>query len=268
MTHIEMPSHNAIRMSFRRLAGIGACALLITSAVSLAYSDPQPHKVWTVCIDPGHQAHSDSSPEPVGPGSATTKPCVSSGTSGSLSGPEHQVVLDVGLRLRTLLEASKVKVVMTRTTADADLCNSDRAQIANMAHADLFIRLHCNGSAASIRGCFMLYPARIVGWTDDIATQSLAAAHTIEPIFERVTGLPPHAGGYSERSDLSGFNWSDVPSVLPEMLHQTNATDDALAAREDFRQLMAQGLSEGILEYLRLYGPPLQKAPKCQWMVR
>ncbi len=251
----------------RRLAGIFAGTLWIATAISIARADAPPHSVWVVCIDPGHQAQANSTPEPIGPGSTETKACVSSGTSGKTSGPEYQVVLDVGLRLRTLLENSGIKVVMTRTTSDVDLCNSQRAQMANEAKADLFIRLHCNGSSSTgLRGCFMLYPASITGWTDDIAAQSLVAAHTIEPIYERVTGLPAYSGGYSERSDLSGFNWSDVPSVLPEMLFQTNATDDALAARADFRQTMAQGLAEGILEYLTLYGPILQP-PGCGWML-
>ncbi len=208
-----------------------------------------------VCIDPGHQAQGNSTPEPIGPGATVTKPCVSSGTAGSLSGPERVVVLDVGLKLKALLEAQGAQVVMTRTVPNVNLCNSERARIANEAHADLFIRLHCNGAAASTRGCFMLYPARITGWTDEIATRSLAAAQTIQPIYQQVTGLPPYGSGYSERSDLSGFNWSDVPVVLPEMLHQTNAIEDALAAQDSFRQTMAQGLADGIMAYLRAYAP-------------
>ncbi|MFH0793291.1 MAG: N-acetylmuramoyl-L-alanine amidase [bacterium] len=218
-------------------------------------SSAQAKSVWVVCIDPGHQLHGNSTPEPIGPGSTTTKPCVSSGTAGALSGPEHGVNLNVGLKLRDILTSQGVQVVMTRTTADVDLCNSARAAIANEAKADLFIRLHCNAGGASARGAIMLYPARITGWTDDIATQSLAAAHVVQPIYEQVTGLPRSGTGYSERSDLSGFNWSDVPSILPEMLFQTNATDDALAADDAFRQVMAQGLADGIMAYLRQYAP-------------
>ncbi len=232
---------------------------IILGLCLVGYAETKLKTKWIVCIDPGHQAVANPTQEPIGPGSDKTKPCVSSGTGGKLSGREHQVVLDVGLRLKALLETQGVQVVMTRTTSDVDICNSARAQIANDAHADLFIRLHCNAGATTERGCFMLYPARITGWTDDIDTQSLAAARIIEPIYEKTTGLPAYSGGYSERADLSGFNWADVPSVLPEMLFQTNEIDDALAAKEDFRQTMAKGLADGIIEYLKQYAPLTSK---------
>ncbi len=75
----------------------------------------------------------------------------------------------VGLKLRDALEAQGLQVVMTRTTQDVDISNAARAQIANTSHADLTIRLHCNGSGdRSVHGLFTLYPASIQGWTDDI----------------------------------------------------------------------------------------------------
>ena len=57
-----------------------------------------------VCIDPGHQAHGDSSLEPVGPGSSDMKAKVSDGTAGTVTGtPESQLVLAVSLKLRDAL---------------------------------------------------------------------------------------------------------------------------------------------------------------------
>ncbi len=206
-----------------------------------------------VCIDPGHQLHGNSTPEPIGPGSTTLKPCVSSGTSGAVAGPEHAVNLDVGLRLRDVLEATGVTVVMTRTTADVDLCNSERAAIANAATADLFIRLHCN--AGSVHSCFTLYPALTEGWTDDIYEESLKAAQIIQPAYAAYTGIPD--ASLTPRSDISGFNWSDVPVILPEMLHMQNTEDDIRAASPAFRQVMAEGLADGIVQYLQTLEVPL-----------
>jgi N-acetylmuramoyl-L-alanine amidase len=204
-----------------------------------------------VCIDPGHQLNADSTPEPIGPGSSTTKPCVSSGTSGSVAGPEHGVVLDVGLKLRDILVLHKITVVMTREEADVYLCNSERAAIANEAHADLFIRLHCN--SGSSHSCFTLYPASIEGWTDDIYDESLKAAEIVQTAYSAHTGIPD--AGLTPRSDISGFNYSDVPVILPEMLHMQNVADDILAASPGFRQTMAQGLANGIIEYLNTLPP-------------
>jgi N-acetylmuramoyl-L-alanine amidase len=204
-----------------------------------------------VCIDPGHQLHADNSPDPIGPGSSETKPCVSSGTSGSVSGPEHAVVLDVGLRLRDILTSQGITVVMTRTTSDVLVCNSERATIANKAKADLCIRLHCD--AGSAHSCFTLYPGLITGWTDDIYAESLKAAGIIQKAYSATTGIPD--GGLTPRTDLTGFNWSDVPVVLPEMLKMQNAQDDILASTPEFRQKMAEGCAKGIIEYLNTLPP-------------
>lgn len=199
-----------------------------------------------VCIDPGHQEHANYDLEPIGPGSSIMKPKVSAGTSGVIAGPEYAVVLDIGLRLRDLLEDDGTSVVMTRTTNDVDISNSERALMANACNADLFIRLHCNSGGTD--GCFTLYPANISGWTDDIYEESLKAAQIIQPIYAQDTGIPDL--GLTPRSDLTGFNWSDVPVILPEMLHMGNPSADALVATEAFRQTMAGALKHGIMEYL------------------
>ena len=229
-----------------------AIAMGCLSAPALAPAGTVNLTGFIVCIDPGHQLNSSNTPEPLGPGSSTTKPCVSSGTSGSISGSEHGVVLDVGLRLRTLLEADGVTVVMTRTTANVNICNSTRAIMANDAHANLFIRLHCDATSGS--GASMLYPANIAGWTDDIYDESLRAAGIVQTAYLAATGLPNR--GLVPRSDLTGFNFADVPAILPEMLNMSHSGDDANAANPTFRQTMAQGLADGIEAYLLTLPPP------------
>lgn len=212
-----------------------------------------------VCIDPGHQLHEDSSPDPIGPGSTITKACVSSGTSGAVAGPEHAVVLDVGLRLRDLLTSQGITVVMTHTTADVHICNSERAIIGNQANVDLCIRLYCDAGSAHLS--FMLYPAEIEGWTDDIYDESLKAAGIVQAAFAAYNGFPD--GGLTPRSDMTGFNWSDVPVILPEMLKMQNLDDDILASTPEFRQKMAEGLAIGIVEYLETL--PSNHAGTSDW---
>lgn len=218
--------------------------------VSLAFAGPVAGRV--VCIDAGHQARSNNSQEPVGPGATETKACVTSGTSGAVSGPESGVNLDVALRLHDILTSNGVIVIMTRTTQAVDLCNSERSAIANRARADLFMRIHCD--AGSQHNCFTLYPGVIPGWTDDIAEESKKAAGFVQAAFAKHTGLPD--AGILPRTDLSGFNYSDVTSVLTEMLHMQNAADDQLAASPAVRQIMAEGLAIGALDYLRTLPEP------------
>ena len=203
-----------------------------------------------VVIDPGHQAKADNSPEPIGPGSSTTKPKVASGTAGVVTGvPESKLALAVGLKLRDSLAAHGIKVVMTRTTQDVNISNSQRAQIANKAHADLFVRIHADGSTDhSTHGIHVLYPASIKGWTDDIAVPSKKAAQLAEQDLIAATGAANR--GIDARSDMSGFNWSNVPSILPEIGFMTNPTEDKLLETSAYQDKIVQGLTKAILAFL------------------
>lgn len=204
-----------------------------------------------IVIDPGHQAHANSALEPIGPGSTRKKAKVSSGTSSVLTGiPESEVVLAVGLKLRDALKARGIKVVMTRTTQDVDISNMARAKVGNKASADLTVRLHANGSGdRSVHGLFTLYPASIKGWTDDIAKASKRAAAIAQRDLIAVAGAQDR--GLLERSDLTGFNWSDVPVILVEMGFMSNATEDKRLRTAAYQDKIVQGLVQGIVEFLR-----------------
>jgi N-acetylmuramoyl-L-alanine amidase len=203
-----------------------------------------------VVIDPGHQARADSSVEPIGPGSSETRAKVSSGTASVNSGaPESELVLAVALRLRDALVARGVEVIMTRTTEDVNIANSERARIANQAGADLFVRIHADGSdSSSTNGIHVLYPASIKGWTDDIAEASKKAAALAQRELIAATGAKDL--GIDARSDLTGFNWSDVPVILPEIGFMSNAAEDRLLATAAYQDKIVAGLARAILAFL------------------
>jgi N-acetylmuramoyl-L-alanine amidase len=56
--------------------------------------------------------------------------------------------------------------------------------------------------------------------------------------------------GIRERSDFTGFNWSDVPVILVEMGFMTNRTDDRLLATRSYQQRAAVGLCRGTMRFL------------------
>lgn len=203
-----------------------------------------------VVLDPGHQAKGDSDLEPIGPGSAETKAKVSSGTAGVATGiPESALNLAIGLKLRDALEASGVRVVMTRTTQDVRISNIERAQIANAAGADLFVRIHADGSDnPSVHGIHVLYPASIEGWTDDIAAASKKAAQLAQRELVAATGAKDR--GVDARGDMTGFNWADVPSIIPEIGFMTNAEEDRLLATDSYRDKIVKALARAILDFL------------------
>jgi len=209
-----------------------------------------------VVIDPGHDARANLATEPIGPGSTTRKIKDGGGTHGVVSGiREPELTLDVSLRLRRLLRAAGVRVVMTRTqTAGASMGNIARARIANDAGAALFLRVHADGaSSVSARGTHTLTPALHRGWTDDVYAASRRAATLVQAELVRALGFPSR--GIQERSDFTGFNWADVPVILVEMGFMTNPTEDRALARPAVRRRAALGLCRGTLRFLGL--PPV-----------
>ena len=211
-----------------------------------------------VVIDPGHDLRSNPATEPIGPGSATRKIKDGGGTRGVVSGlPEAELNLRVARRLRTLLEAAGVHVVMTRTkTAGTSIGNIARARIANEAGAALFLRIHADGSTdPSARGTHTLYPALRRGWTDDVYVASRQAARIVQAELVGALGFPDR--GLQERSDFTGFNWSDVPVILVEMGFMTSRTEDRLLGTAAYQRRAALGLCRGTLRALR------RSAPAC-----
>ncbi|HYI75241.1 MAG TPA: N-acetylmuramoyl-L-alanine amidase [Gaiellaceae bacterium] len=225
---------------------LALCALalvLVPSAVG--------QQAAVVVIDPGHDLRANSDTEPIGPGSATRKIKDGGGTSGVVSGlREAELTMRVSLRLRTLLEAAGVRVVLTRArTAGTSMGNIGRARIANRAGAALFLRVHADGSTdSSARGTHTLYPALRRGWTDDVYAESRRAARVVQRDVRAALGFPDR--GLQERSDFTGFNWADVPVILVELGFMTNPTEDRLLATTAYQRRAALGLCRGTLRFL------------------
>jgi cell wall-associated NlpC family hydrolase/N-acetylmuramoyl-L-alanine amidase len=228
-------------------------AVEILGTLTQATSVVKHSSAKVVMIDPGHQLYANNALEPVGPGSTDMKAKVSAGTASVNTGsPESALVLKVGLKLRDSLSAYGLNVLMTRETQSVDVPNSQRAQMANAADADLLVRIHADGSTdASVKGILMLYPATIAGWTDDIAAASLRGATITQQELIKATGAANR--GLSARSDLAGFNWSDVPTFLSEIGLMTNPAEDALMATDAYQNKLVSGLTKGILCFLEIY---------------
>lgn len=198
-------------------------------------------------IDAGHQKKGNYEQEQVAPGSSEKKAKVSSGTQGVSSRvPEYVVNLDVALLLKGYLEELGAEVVMVRETHDVNISNIERATMMNDRNVDLCIRIHCNGNNNNtIRGALMLVPKSSV--YDGIQERSYDAGVIIHRNFLSSTGA--HDGGVKYRSDLTGFNWSEVPVCLIEMGYMSNPEDDLLLVDPDYQVLCARGLADGVVEW-------------------
>lgn len=212
-------------------------------------------------IDPGHQRIYDPKLEPGSPGVKPNKHRVAGGAHGRASGKyEYEVVLDVALLLRDILEREGATVVITRDTSDVNISNAERAVFFNDNRVDLGIRLHCNNAKGG-KGAFMLIPAES---RTDWFERNSAAAEAILRCYCEETGFSvfgaPRTNGIVPRTDQTGFNWCTRPICCIEMGHMSNREEDLLMADADFQQKMAHGIANGILAHFADYGPVAEEA--------
>ena len=197
-----------------------------------------------VCLDPGHGTPPaiGRQTEPIGPGSSVLKIKDGGGAPG-----EAAVALAIAQRTRTLLIRRGYRVAMTRTGPVFRYGNGGnvaRAKFCNRRHAVLMLRIHADGSTnTSAHGFSTLYPAWHKSWTDDIYTRSLKAARLVQAAAVRATGGADL--GLIKRTDLTGFNWANVPAILVECGFMSNPSERGLLQSSAYEWKVARGLTAG-----------------------
>ena len=192
-----------------------------------------------ICLDPGHGTAPDVGRrfEPIGPGSTQVKIKDPGGAAG-----EAPVALAIARRTRALLLAQGYRVAMTRDGAGYRGGNRERARFCNERGAALMLRIHADGSTDPGRsGVSTLVPARRRGWTDDIYGASARAGRLVQRELVAATGARDL--GVVERSDLTGFNWSDVPAVLVETGFMSNRREAGLLRSAAYQRRVAGALA-------------------------
>ena len=210
-------------------------------------SDDLPdNSIYTIAIDPGHQARGNSEKEPIGPGSTTMKAKVAGGTKGVSTGvPEYELTLNIALLLRDNLVSKGFNVVLVRETNDVNISNAQRAEIANQAGADIFIRLHADAvDNGSVTGATTMCQTSSNPYNGALYTQSRLLSECVLSSYTQITGIKSR--GIAETDTMTGINWSQVPVTIIEMGFMTNAAEDEKMNDPEFQLLMIEGLSSGI----------------------
>lgn len=188
-----------------------------SSNIRLAlYSSPLKNKL--IVIDPGHGG-SD-------PGAVV----------GNVR--EKDLNLDIALKLKNLLESSGAKVYMTRED-DIFVDLYARAGIANEINADLFVSIHHNSATSSATGTETLYYPDPEKKLFAQALQNAVVSH-----------IGFHNRGIVERPGIVVTRETKMPSALVEVGFLTNQNDLTLMMTDEFRQKVAQGILQGIINYL------------------
>ena len=203
-----------------------------------------------VCIDPGHPSETNSGRT------------VQNGTT------ELLVNWQVALKLAAILEKQyHVRTVMTRTERDRLTTNRERANIANRAHAALFLRLHCDTGHGS--GFTLYYPDRqgtkngVTGPPVEVIAASRTAANAVHAGMaevlkgvQRDNGVKGDSATFigSKQGALTGSIFCRVPAVTVEMVYLSNPSDAKYIHGQPGQQQMADALARGVLRYLESQG--------------
>lgn len=222
--------------------------------------------IKTVVIDPGHGGRD--------PG------CLdSSGLK------EKDLTLDISLRLKELLKAkTKLNVILTRET-DIYVPLENRTVVASQKKADLFISVHINAFPDKRRRgieSFYLNFSSDPSVNETAARENATTTKTISEMYKIIRKIVQNSKiieskeaaeqiqqnlvkylsqQYSDIKNLGtrgGPFWTligcEMPSVLVEVSHLSNAKEAQRLKSEVYRQHAARGIYEGILAYMRSLG--------------
>jgi N-acetylmuramoyl-L-alanine amidase len=110
------------------------------------------------------------------------------------------------------------------------------------------IRIHADGSTnSSTHGLSTLFPAKRKGWTDDVLPASRRGAQIVQDAVLKTTGAKDL--GLVKRSDLTGFNWSNVPTCLIETGFMTNPAERKKLRNPSYQAKIARGLAKAASEF-------------------
>lgn len=218
---------------------------------------PPPAVSGVVVLDPGHNGGNAANPDainrPVPAGRGRTKPCNTTGTATDAGFPEHAFTWAVSLRVRDILTARGVRVVLTRPSdTGVGPCVHERAAVGNDATADAVVSIHADGSTdPSARGFHVAYSAPPLNAAQ--GEPSMRLARTMRDGL-RSAGFPLStyvgSAGLSPRDDLGGLNLSTRPAVLVECGNMRNTTEAAAFSAKAGQRSYAAAIAAAILAYL------------------
>jgi N-acetylmuramoyl-L-alanine amidase len=146
---------------------------------------------------------------------------------------EKEMTLDVARRLRSVLQASGYRVVMTRDS-DVFVPLGTRTAIANSQRNAIFVSVHFN--SATRRGASGIE-------TYFYGRDSLALASAVH---HYVAGGAPSDNRGVRRRGYFVLRRTNIPAVLVECGFLTNPTEAGYAQNASYRQKLAEAIASGV----------------------
>lgn len=179
---------------------------------------------------------------------------------------EKHLSLSLARQVREHLEKAGVRVRMTREK-DRFLELEERCQIAAEVKADAFVSVHLNTSAApEVHGIETYYSAggsllsRPAGQLKSGKPAGEALAQTIQRQASAATKAEDRG---IKDSQLIVVMRTPCPAALVECGFLTNEAEARQLQREEYQKALTQGISEGVVEFLKTRPMPLKKGTKA-----
>src|SRR6266478_4524389 len=221
-------------------------------------------KISRIVIDPGHGGHD-------------------TGTIGPTGLMEKDLCLDVALRLGKIIQQRLpgAEVVYTRSD-DTFIPLEERTRVANESKADLFISIHANSSHDHAARGIETYYLNLRGSPDamEVAARENATAqesvHDLEDIVKKIARSEKIDESREFAADIQEslakriqklnktvkdrgvrkapfvvLVGADMPSILTEISFLSNPADERLLKNPEHRQRVAEGLYQGMANYLQ-----------------
>lgn len=161
---------------------------------------------------------------------------------------EHTFNATVGEKVRKILQAHGVSVLVLQPAFGRDVSLSARTSKANAWGADIYWSIHANAGTSSARGLAGFY------WSTSSQSKKLAQLYAK---YCKAENFPVYSGDYmypSQRGTWSDFHElreSAMPALLTENGFMTNAEDFKLIFLNagDFHNRLARAHAKAILEY-------------------
>jgi N-acetylmuramoyl-L-alanine amidase len=231
-------------------------------------------KIGRIVIDPGHGGHD-------------------TGTIGPTGLMEKDLCLDVALRLGKIIQQRLpgAEVVYTRSD-DTFIPLEERTRVANESKADLFISIHANSSHDHAARGIETYYLNLKGSPDamEVAARENATAqesvHDLEDIVKKIARSEKIDESREFAADIQEslakriqklnktvkdrgvrkapfvvLVGADMPSILTEISFLSNPADEQLLKKPEHRQRVAEGLYQGMANYLQSLNSMTLNAP-------
>lgn len=172
---------------------------------------------------------------------------------------EKDVTLDIAKRVQAILAENGIKVIMTRE-GDERIVDSQkedlkaRAEVANNNNAAFFVSIHVNAYDMSYKGAASVNGMEVYYLNKPAMYENFTPKQLANLMAEKIQASSGIKLNYVQSNDYSVLRNTLMPAILIETAYITNKEDFERLKSDEFRDLTAAGIADGIMAALQEVG--------------